>query len=279
HKFHVAGIKGKGVASRPKASEEQKAKCFEAIQGTKSKKIEKILNDAKLREDVNISLPTICEEEDEIAIIERGTRKRPINVGPMDQFARSINVNDTSMSANKKLRQQNMNDAIAKKRLLEVRRYLARWVYEARIPFHAIDNDSFKLFVEALGQYGPGYIPPSQYQLREPLLNGEVERTKENLKKQEEEWKNNGCSIMTDAWSDRKRRNIMTLCVNCKLGITFISSKEASNDAHTGQYIFDYVNDCIKEVGVENVVQVVIDNASNNMAAAKLLELQWPNIF
>lgn len=60
------------MASCPKAIEEQKAKCVEAIQGTKSKKIEKSLNDAKLRDNVNISLPTIDEEEDdEIAIIER----------------------------------------------------------------------------------------------------------------------------------------------------------------------------------------------------------------
>ena len=76
---------------------------------------------------------------------------------------------------------------------------MARWIYEAGIPFNSIDNDSFKNFVEALGHYGPGYTPPSQYQLREPLLKGEVQRTKETLKKQEEEWKNNGCSIMTDA--------------------------------------------------------------------------------
>ncbi|XP_022865553.1 uncharacterized protein LOC111385399 [Olea europaea var. sylvestris] len=177
------------------------------------------------------------------------------------------------------MKQQNINDAIAKKRLLEVHQYLARWVYEARIPFNAIDNDSFKKFVEALGQYGLGYTPPSQYQLREPLLKGEVERTKETLKKQKEEWKNNGCSIMTDAWSDSKRRSIMNLCVNYKLGTTFLSSKETNDDAHTDEYIFEYVNECIKEVGEENVVQIVTDNASNNVSAANLLSMERPNIF
>jgi hypothetical protein len=74
-------------------------------------------------------------------------------------------------------------------------------VYETVIPFNAIDNDSFKWFVEAVGQFGPGYQPPTQYQLREPLLKEEVERTKTLLKKQEEEWVEMGCS-MTDAWSD-----------------------------------------------------------------------------
>lgn len=71
----------------------------------------------------------------------------------------------------------------------------------------------------------------------------------------------------------------MNLCVNCKLGTTFLSSKEASGDAHTGTYIFEYVNGCIKDVGPENVIQVVTDNATNNMAAANLLALERPNIF
>ena len=90
---------------------------------------------------------------------------------------------------------------------------------------------------------------------------------------------NNGCSIMTDAWSDRKRRSIMNLCVNCKLGTTFLSSKEASDHAHTCQYIFDYVNKCIKEIGHENVVQIVTHNVTNNMTIANLLALERPKIF
>ena len=105
------------------------------------------------------------EEEEEI---EGMIRKMPINVDLMDQFVRSIKVDDNSMNTSKRMKQQNVNDVIFKKRLLEVHQYLARWVYETGILFNSIDNDSFKKFVEALGQYGPGYTPP-QYQLREPL--------------------------------------------------------------------------------------------------------------
>ncbi|KAL5774763.1 hypothetical protein ACOSP7_012320 [Xanthoceras sorbifolium] len=92
--------------------------------------------------------------------------------------------------------------------------------------------------MEAVGQFGPGYKPPSQYELREPLLKEEVQRTKELLKKQEEDWALNGCSIMTDTWSDIKRRSIMNLCVNCSEGTTFLSSKESSDEAHTADLIF-----------------------------------------
>jgi len=44
-------------------------------------------------------------------------------------------------------------------------------------------------------------------------------------------------SIMTDAWTDRKRRNIMNLCVNSNMGIAFLS-RESSDEAHTSELIF-----------------------------------------
>ncbi|CAH1420053.1 unnamed protein product [Lactuca virosa] len=151
-----------------------------------------------------------------------------------------------------------------------------RWT---SVPFHSIDNDAFKKFVEGFGQYGRGYYPPSQYLLREPLLKEEVERTKGLLKKQEEEWARNGCSVMTDGWTDRKRRSIMNFCVYSREGTTFHSSVECSKDSHTGQFIFDYVDKCIEDVGAQNVIHVVTDNVANNMATAKLLIEKRPNMF
>lgn len=57
-----------------------------------------------------------------------------------------------------------------KQRTHYVHQYLARWVYEFGIPFHAVDNDSFKKFVKAVGQFGLSYKSQSQYLFRELLL-------------------------------------------------------------------------------------------------------------
>ncbi|KAL7612098.1 hypothetical protein Lser_V15G09091 [Lactuca serriola] len=84
---------------------------------------------------------------------------------------------------------------------------------------------------------------------------------------------------MTDAWSERKRRSIMNLCVNSKMGIVFLSSKESSSEAHKIQRIYDYVESCIQQVGPEYVVQVVNDNVTDNIGAAKLLKEKRPTIF
>ncbi|CAN1801257.1 hypothetical protein LINPERHAP1_LOCUS22889 [Linum perenne] len=132
------------------------------------------------------------------------------------------------------------------------------------IPFNAIDNDEFKQMVEAIGIYGPGLKPPSQYDLRESLLKSEYARTKSLLKERDEEKEKHGCSLMTDAWTDMK---------------SFIKSKDTSGIAHTSDVIFDLVDNAIEEVGADHVVQVVTDNASNNMGAKALLLTKRPNIF
>jgi len=51
----------------------------------------------------------------------------------------------------------------------------------AVIPFNACDNDEFKQMCEAIGQFGPGLVPPCQDSLQERLLEEEYERTKSLL--------------------------------------------------------------------------------------------------
>jgi hypothetical protein len=80
----------------------------------------------------------------------------------------------------------------------------------AAIPFNASDNDEFKQMCEAIGQFGAGLEPPTQYDLRERLLEEEYARTRSLLLQEHEAKKmKNGCSVMTNAWLDRKTRSIM----------------------------------------------------------------------
>ncbi|KAF7131997.1 hypothetical protein RHSIM_Rhsim09G0032000 [Rhododendron simsii] len=222
-KKHIAQVT-EDDASCTKASKEDILKCKKALDEIATKKKEKKQGGMNLREEVNIAHEGDEFEDDEVEHV--GSRKRPHVPGPMDRYT-NINPGSSDTSGFKKTKQPNINDALWKKRSYEVSQYLARWVYEAGIPFHAIDNDSFKRFVEADGQFGPGYQPPSQYQLREPLLKEE----------------------------------------------------EDSEASHMGVYIFEYVDKFIEDIGAQNVVQVVTDNASNNMAAADLLKIKRPNIF
>ncbi|XP_066344249.1 uncharacterized protein [Miscanthus floridulus] len=119
------------------------------------------------------------------------------------------------------------------------------------IPFNACDNDEFKQMCEAIGQFGSRLEPPSLRDLRESLLDEEYARTKSLLQEHEAEKVKNG----------------------------FVSSKEMSDVSHTSEVIFELVDKAIEDIGPDDVVQVVTDNASNNMGAKKLLLEKRPNIF
>nr|CAD1831681.1 unnamed protein product [Ananas comosus var. bracteatus] len=170
--------------------------------------------------------------------------------------------------------QPTINEKLKEKERERTIEYIARWFYEAGIPFNAASLESFSLMLEAIGQYGRGLKAPTPYELRVPLLKKEVEETKAFLKTHRDCWEANGCSIMTDTWTDKRGRNLMNLVVNCELGTSFLRSIESSSEVHDGPFIFKLVSSCIDEIGEENVVQVISDNASANMAAANLLRAE-----
>lgn len=277
-KQHVAGIGNACVKCRD-ATQEEKDDCAKAIRAAQDKKKAKKAHDEEVRNEVDIGDGSIASPVIVDGVEGVGSNKtKSKTVGPMDDFANPIDPPKDATTTQAK-RQQSISAALFKERHWKVKQFLARWMYQSNIAFNAIQNDAFKRFCEALGRFGPGFEIPPQYELGGKLLKEEVERTKGLLQAHEEERALTGCSIMTDAWSDRKRRSIMNLCTHCSLGTSFLESKEASNEPHTAELIFEYVDACIERMGEQNVVQVVTDNASNNMAAKELLKEKRPRIF
>ncbi|KAK9047863.1 hypothetical protein SSX86_033175 [Deinandra increscens subsp. villosa] len=277
-KQHIALVRG-SVTPCPVSTIADQIKCRDALNEIQKKKKGKKDGNESLRAGVDIETAeheTITIEDDAMEG-SFGSAKAQRSFGPMDRFANNIKPEDVLNTG--KSKNENLSSVFRKEQMIRVKEYICRWAYECAIPFHAFERDSFKLMLEAVGQFGRGVEPPTRYEMGETYLKKEVERTKTFLTPFKDEWKSSGCSIMTDAWSDIKRRSIMNLCVNSPLGTVFLSSKESSDDAHTSEHIHEYVEGCIKEVGPENVVQIVTDNASNNMGAAKLLETKRPTIF
>ena len=71
----------------------------------------------------------------------------------------------------------------------------------------------------------------------------------------------------------------MNIIVHCPTGTTFLLSQDVSAEKHDGTYIYNFVDKAIEDAGEENVVQIVMDNSSINMAVANMLKLKRPNIF
>ncbi|EOA34846.1 hypothetical protein CARUB_v10022425mg, partial [Capsella rubella] len=157
---------------------------------------------------------------------------------------------------------------------------IARWFYDAGLPFNAVSFDSFKNFLELVGQYGYGFKPPTMYELMVPFLKKEVKETEKPLVEHKTEWTTNGCSIMSDGWRDLVvQKDIINFLVNSPRGSVFIKSVDVSTVVKNANLLFDQLDRMVEEVGESDVVQVITDNASNYIKAGKLLLAKRPHLY
>jgi len=157
--------------------------------------------------------------------------------------------------------------------------HVADFFYENRIPLKVINSRSWEVLIESIGQYGPGYRSPSYHDIRVPLLEKAVNRTSELRKKHEEAWKEYGCTIMSDGWTDTSHRHLINFLANSPAGTFFLGSVDASSEIANGPLLADLLEKQIDKVGKEHVVQIVTDNGANFKAAGRLLMERIPYLF
>lgn len=51
----------------------------------------------------------------------------------------------------------------------------------------------------------------------------------DSFKPHKEAWEHTGCTVMTDAWTDRKGRGVMNLVVHSAQGALFLDSVDCSS--------------------------------------------------
>ncbi|XP_065865608.1 uncharacterized protein [Euphorbia lathyris] len=214
----------------------------------------------KLVEDVDITnLDSFGDDETELDDLgESGSRggkkslskfhipKKPRVKGPMDVFFKQ---DAEKVVKDRKLRQTTINEACKKELREKACADIARWFFDAAIPFNAVNYPSFDVMVESIGQYGVGLKPPTMYEVRVPLLNKEVVKVNDEMKSFEEEWAKYGCSIMADGWTDKKQRTLINFLVNSHKGTVFIESVDASDYSKTGEKLFELFDKMVERIG------------------------------
>ncbi|XP_057986679.1 uncharacterized protein LOC110658706 [Hevea brasiliensis] len=222
------------------------------------------------------------EDEDDVGIILGGSKgssevqKKARTKGPIDLYFAKSAAKVVQDRKNSKLKQTTINVACKKELRKKACKDIARWMYDATIPFNAINYPSFQVMVESIGQFGIGMKAPSFHDVRVPLLNEQVAEVKNSLKSYEEEWAKYGYSIMANGWIDKKQRTLINFLVNSPKETIFMESVDASEYSKTSDKMYELLNRFVEHVGEANVVQVVIDNARNCVLAGKLLETKRP---
>jgi hypothetical protein len=130
--------------------------------------------------------------------------------------------------------------------------------------------------IDVIASCGAGFKGPSFHDIRGPLLQNEVQRIQEYLIEFKQSWTKTGCTIMSDGWTDGRSRTILNFLIACPKGTMFLKSIDASDQVKDAQLLFRLLDEVVMEVGVENVVQVITDNASNYVAAERCWRKNTP---
>ena len=69
-----------------------------------------------------------------------------------------------------------------------------------------------------------------------------------------DEWKKTECTIMSDGWTDKKRRLICNFLVNNPKGTIFLYSLDTSDISKTTHKVLKMLDVVVTFVGEENVV-------------------------
>ncbi|KAK9994072.1 hypothetical protein SO802_023775 [Lithocarpus litseifolius] len=85
---------------------------------------------------------------------------------------------------------------------------IARFFYTSAIPLNCVKNLEFLRMIDMISKFGVGLKPLSYHEIRETCLKKEVDFTQQMLEECKVECKKTACSIMSDGWSDKKRRSI-----------------------------------------------------------------------
>ncbi|KAL6583185.1 hypothetical protein OROMI_005263 [Orobanche minor] len=180
-----------------------------------------------------------------------------INQGTLDNFVKSAP------------RQTTINSAYKKELLNDVKRRVGRFIYSAALPFNVVNDPYWLPMIDGIAEYGKGFKPPTMHELRTWVLKAEVDDINIIYEDHKKAWKTYGCTIMLDGWTDQKQRALMNFLVNSPAGTFFIKSVDVSDSIKNGELIFKYLDEVIDEVGENNVIQIITDNASNCKNAGK----------
>ncbi|XP_021717464.1 uncharacterized protein LOC110685280 [Chenopodium quinoa] len=152
--------------------------------------------------------------------------------------------------------------------------------YTRGLPFNLARNPYYvSSYTIAANSNLSGYKPPRYNKLRTTLLCKEKENVDRLLQLIKATWKTKGVSIVSDGWSDPQRRPLINIMIASETGPMFMKAIDCSGEIKDKDFIATLLSEVIDEIGDQNVVQIITDNASNCKAAGELVEGRYPHIY
>ena len=88
-----------------------------------------------------------------------------------------------------------------------------------------------------------------------------------------------GVSIISNGWKDQRNRPLINVIAQSPKGAMLLKAIDCEGQQKDAQFIADILIAAIESVGVENVVQVITDNATVCKVADLIVEGKYQHIF
>ncbi|KAG5531582.1 hypothetical protein RHGRI_026259 [Rhododendron griersonianum] len=158
--------------------------------------------------------------------------------------------------------------------------HIARMFYSASLPFHLARNPYFIAAFQFAAQNNiPRYVSPGNNLLRTTLLQKERAHIALLLEPIKKTWNKKGLSVVADGWSDAQRRPLINCMGASDGGAVFMRAVNCEGETKDKTFIAKLLGEVINEVGSQNVVQVITNNAPVCSAAGSIIEGIYPKIF
>ncbi|KAF8400496.1 hypothetical protein HHK36_013794 [Tetracentron sinense] len=163
----------------------------------------------------------------------------------------------------------------------ELDHLIARTFYASGLSFNLIRSPYFRQMIKhACDSQLKGYTVPTYDRLRTTLLQAEKANVELHLSSIRQSWTRKGVSIVSDGWTDSNRkRSLINFMAASENGPVFLKAVDATDEVKSAEYVGKLFLEVISEVGHENVVQLITDNAAVCRAAGLRVEAKHPSIF
>ncbi|CAI9283673.1 unnamed protein product [Lactuca saligna] len=156
----------------------------------------------------------------------------------------------------------------------ELDQEIARMFYTGGLPFNLARNPHYvRAFQFAANNKIDGYVPTGYNKLRTTLLQKEKDNVHKPLEPLRSTWKEKCVTIVSDGWSDPTRKPLINFMATSGNGPLFLKAVNCFGEVKDRFFIAELMKGVINEIGHENVVQIITDNAPNCKAAREIIEI------
>lgn len=160
---------------------------------------------------------------------------------------------------------------------------VADFFYHEGVPFRKVQTPAFQSMLDAVAKAGSGYRPPNVNQLRDKELDAAVKRVGASVQPLLDsasctDGVPTGFSFCSDGWTDVSKHPLINVLVTTAAGTVFLRAYDATGKHKTAEYLAGLIREQLLDLGADNCVLVVTDNAAACKAAGALLEEAFPHI-